>query len=196
MTVEGDEVGKRGRLIVVSGPSGAGKSTIIGRVLSQRPELRYAISFTTRPPRGEERDGVDYHFVTEATFRKKIQEGEFAEWAQVHGYFYGTSAYYIEENLSRGRDVVVDVDTQGAKRLLSEYEEAISVFVSPPTMEALEDRLVARETDFPEVIERRLRNAREEMKQMNHYTHILVNDELDKAVSRFEAILNEEHARG
>jgi guanylate kinase len=196
MMVASGTANEKGRLIIVSGPSGAGKSTIIRRVLARRPELKYAISFTTRAPRGTERDGVDYYFVSEEEFREKINEGEFAEWAEVHGHFYGTSARFIEENLLNGSDVIVDVDPQGAKRLLSKYTDALSIFVRPPTIDVLKDRLTARETDSPEVIERRLKNAREEMKEMHHYTYILVNDDLEKAVSRFQAILDESEGHG
>jgi len=196
MMVASGTANEKGRLIIVSGPSGAGKSTIIRRVLACRPELKYAISFTTRAPRGTERDGVDYYFVSDEEFREKINEGEFAEWAEVHGHFYGTSARFIEENLLNGSDVIVDVDPQGAKRLLSKYTDALSIFVRPPTIDVLKDRLTARETDSPEVIERRLKNAREEMKEMHHYTYILVNDDLEKAVSRFQAILDESEGHG
>ena len=196
MTVKDSADPKQGRLIIVSGPSGAGKSSIIRRVLERRPELVYAISFTTRPKRGQERNGVDYHFVSEEIFREKIDNGEFAEWARVHGHFYGTSAQFIEANLSDGNDVVVDVDPRGAKRLLSKYGDAVSIFVSPPTMEALKDRLISRETESPEAIGRRLENARVEMEQMNHYTHVIVNDDLETAVSGFLAILDEKDAHG
>jgi guanylate kinase len=196
MMVASGTANEKGRLIIVSGPSGAGKSTIIRRVLACRPELKYAISFTTRAPRGTERDGVDYYFVSDEEFREKINEGEFAEWAEVHGHFYGTSARFIEENLLNGSDVIVDVDPQGAKRLLSKYTDVLSIFVRPPTIDVLKDRLTARETDSPEVIERRLKNAREEMKEMHHYTYILVNDDLEKAVSRFQAILDESEGHG
>jgi guanylate kinase len=175
----------RGHLIIVSGPSGVGKSTIISRALAERPEWIYSVSFTTRPPRGSERDGEDYHFVSKETFQEKIKKGEFAEWAEVHGDFYGTFAPLIEKGLVQGRNVVVDVDTQGARRLLLRYEDALSIFISPPTMAALRDRLTGRETDSPEAVERRLRNAREEMAQRDRYTHVLVNDDLEAAISRF-----------
>lgn len=196
MTASGDKDGETGRLIVVSGPSGAGKSTIISRVLARRPDLAYAVSVTTRPRRGQERDGVDYHFVSEETFREKIQTGELAEWARVHGHYYGTCARFIETQRRSGTDVVVDVDTQGAQSLLSKYTDAISIFVSPPTMEVLQERLVSRRTETPEAIEMRLANAREEMKQMNQYTHVLVNDDVERAVSEFLAALNETGIHG
>ncbi len=196
MTASGNKDGKTGRLIVVSGPSGAGKSTIIRRVLARRPDLAYAVSVTTRPRRGQERNGVDYHFVNEETFREKIQTGELAEWARVHGHYYGTCARFIEAQRRNGTDVVVDVDTQGAQSLLSRYKDAISIFVSPPTMEILQERLVSRRTETREAIETRLANAREEMRQMNQYTHVLVNDDVERAVSEFLAVLNETGIHG
>jgi len=191
MTAPDNKDGKTGRLIVVSGPSGAGKSTIISRVLARRPDLAYAVSVTTRPRRGQERNGVDYHFVSEETFQEKIQLGELAEWARVHGHYYGTCARFIEAQRRDGTGVVVDVDTQGAKSLLSKYRDAISIFVSPPTMEILQERLVSRGTETREAIDTRLENARKEMKQMDQYTHVLVNDDAERAVSEFLALLNE-----
>ncbi len=196
MTASGNKDGKTGRLIVVSGPSGAGKSTLISRVLARRPDLAYAVSVTTRPRRGQERNGVDYHFVSQEAFREKIRTGELAEWAKVHGHYYGTCARFIEARRRNGTDVVLDVDTQGAQSLLSRYTDAISIFVSPPTMDALQERLVSRRTETREAIDIRLENAREEMKQMNRYTHVLVNDDVERAVSEFLGVLNETGIHG
>jgi guanylate kinase len=181
---------EKGHLIIVSGPSGAGKSTIINRILGERPRLVYSVSFTTRPRRGPEREGVDYHFISRKAFQEKIDSGELAEWAQVHGDLYGTSSRIIDENLSRGNDVIVDVDTEGAKKLLSRYDGAVSVFIRPPTMEALKERLTGRETDTAEAIEKRLKNARAEMGEMDGYTYVIVNDDLQGAISQFLSILD------
>ncbi len=179
----------KGHLFIISGPSGAGKSTIIGTILRKRPQFRYSISYTTRLPRGNEQDGVDYHFISEAAFRKKIEAGELAEWAEVHGRLYGTSATYIEEVLAVGQDVLLDIDVQGAKRLFSKYPEAISVFVAAPDRAELRKRLMKRGTDSPEAVERRLKDAEEEMAQAHLYDHVLVNDDLNQTVSGLEAIL-------
>jgi len=179
----------KGHLFIISGPSGAGKSTILSAILKKRPQLRYSISFTTRSPRGDEKDGVDYHFVSEAVFRQKIGKGEFAEWAEVHGHLYGTSATYVEEVLARGLDVLLDIDVQGAGKLSAKYPEAISVFVTPPNMEELEKRLLKRGVDSPAAVERRLKNAKAEVAQAHDYDHVVVNDDLAQTVSDLESII-------
>jgi guanylate kinase len=186
----------QGRLFIISGPSGAGKSTILSAILKKRPQLRYSISFTTRLPRGDEEDGVDYHFVSEALFRQKIDKGEFAEWAEVHGHLYGTSATFVEEVLARGLDVLFDIDVQGAKRLSEKYPEAISVFVTPPSMEALEKRILKRGVDSPEAAMRRLKNAEAEVAQAHNYDHVLVNDDLTQTVLDLESIIEQASDNG
>ncbi len=186
----------KGHLFVISGPSGVGKSTIIARSLEQNPELLYSISYTSRPKRGQERDGVDYHFVSEAMFKERIDAGRLAEWAEVHGHFYGTSATFIEKSLSEGNDVILDIDVKGAKKLLSKYPEAISIFVAPPTMKELRERLSDRETDSHDAIERRLKNARVEMAQAHFYDHVLVNDDLEEVVLKLDSIIAEAPSNG
>jgi guanylate kinase len=181
----------KGHLFIISGPSGTGKSTIVSATLKRRPQLRYSISFTTRPPRIDEKDGVDYHFISEATFRKKIDANELAEWAEVHGHLYGTSARHIEETLAGGQDVLMDIDVEGTKRLSARYPEAISVFITPPTMKELEKRLNRRGTDSPVVVARRLRSAEAEMAQVHCYDHVIVNDDLAKALLKLETIIEE-----
>lgn len=186
----------RGHLFIISGPSGAGKSTILSRILGKRPQLRYSISYTTRSPRGDERDGIDYHFISEVAFREKIDAGELAEWAEVHGHFYGTSANYIEESLARGYDVLLDIDVEGAKRLSTKYPKAISVFLRPPSMEELKKRLAKRRTDSPAAVERRLYNAEAEMAQAHHYDHVIINDNMSETVSELEAIIEKASLHG
>jgi len=180
---------KKGRLFIISGPSGAGKSTVIKAILEKKRDLRYSISCTTRPPRGNEQDGVDYYFITKAAFEKKIDGGQLAEWAEVHGHLYGTSATYIEETLDDGQDVLLDIDVEGAKKLFVKYPEAVSIFITPPNARELENRLTRRGTDSPKAVERRLKNAEAEMAQAHRYDHILVNEELTQTVSRLEAII-------
>ncbi len=179
----------KGHLFIISGPSGAGKSTILGAILKKRPQLRYSISCTTRPPRGDEENGVEYHFVSEAVFRRKIDRGEFAEWAEVHGHLYGTSATHVEEVLARGLDILLDIDVQGAKRLSAKYPEAISVFVTPPNMEELEKRLLKRGMDSLAAVQQRLKNAKAEVAQAHDYGHVVVNDDLAQSVSDLESII-------
>jgi guanylate kinase len=180
---------KKGHLFIISGPSGTGKSTIVRAILEERPQLGYSISFTTRLPRADEEDGVDYYFISEETFRKKVDANELAEWAEVHGHLYGTSAKYIEETLAGGQDVLLDIDVEGTKKLSNRYPEAISVFITPPTMTELEKRLNRRGTDSPEVVARRLQSAEAEMAQVHCYDHVIVNDDLAKALLKLETII-------
>lgn len=186
----------KGHLLIVSGPSGVGKSTVVKAILERRPQLRYSISYTTRPRRGNEQDGVDYHFISESAFQKKIEEDEFAEWAEVHGHLYGTSALYIEEILANGQDVLLDIDVQGAKSMSARYPDALLVFMVPPSMEELERRIRKRRADSPVVIDRRLKNAEEEMDHAHLYDHVLVNDVLDRTVSELEGIVERACSQG
>ena len=182
-------MGKTGHVFIISGPSGAGKSTLLKAVLEKEPQLRYSVSYTTRPPRGDEQDGVDYHFISVPAFREKIDAGELAEWVEVHGHMYGTPATYIEENLADGYDVLLDIDLEGARKLSARYPEAISVFITPPALEELEERLMRRGTDSPAAVAGRLKNAEAEMAQAYRYDHVIVNDDLAQAVSTLESII-------
>jgi guanylate kinase len=182
-------MGNKGHLFIISAPSGTGKSTILTAILKKDPRLRYSISCTTRPPRGNERDGVHYFFISDAAFRKKIDSGELAEWAEVHGYLYGTSAKFLEESLHQGHDILFDIDVEGAKKLFAKYPEATLVFIAPPSMEELERRLAQRGTDSAEAIEQRLKNAKGEMARSKWYHHVIVNDNLDRAISELKAFI-------
>jgi guanylate kinase len=174
---------------VISAPSGAGKSTLIRRLCERDPALGFSISHTTRPPRDGERDGVDYHFVSAETFRHMVAAGAFAEWAQVHGNLYGTSFAALEEALARGRDVILDIDVQGAAQLAQRLPEAVLIFIQPPSLEELRRRLESRGSDGPAVIERRLRNAAAEMQQAQHYHHVVINDQLERAAAELAAVV-------
>jgi len=186
----------RGHLFIISGPSGAGKSTILSAILRKRPQLRYSISYTTRPPRRDEQDGVHYHFITEAAFRNKIKGGELAEWAEVHGNLYGTSARYIEETLNDGQNVLLDIDVQGANRLIASYPEAISVFITTPNVKELEKRLMKRGMDSLSAVKKRLKNAEAEMAQAHLYNHVVINDDLSQAVLQIETIIDKAYSHG
>jgi guanylate kinase len=178
-----------GRLFIVSAPSGAGKSTLCRCLLARRPELRYSVSTTTRPPRRGEVEGVDYHFTDAATFKAGIRAGRWAEWAEVYGNYYGTSADFIDRERAAGHDVLLDIDVQGAAQLLAKYPEAVTVFIMPPSMDVLRQRLKQRGGDAPEVITRRLASARAEMDQRGDYRHVVVNDRLEDAVATLDAIV-------
>ena len=185
-----------GHLFIISGPSGTGKSTVLNEIRKTRPQLRYSISYTTRPLRGGERDGVEYHFITESAFRRKMDDGELAEWAEVHGHLYGTSATYIERSLADGYDVLLDIDVQGAKKLTAQFPEAILVFIMPPSTQELERRLMKRGTDSPEAVERRMKNAEAEIAEAHLYDHVIVNDDLSETILRLETLIEEASTHG
>ena len=158
----------KGILFVLSGPSGAGKGTLRRRLFERVPDLAYSVSCTTRQPRPGETDGVDYRFLSEEDFRERISRGDFLEWARVHDHFYGTRAEDVREILDRGRDVVLEIDVQGALQVKRLIPEAVTLFIAPPSVEELERRLSRRNTEAPEERRLRLRNAREELGHEQH----------------------------
>jgi len=181
-----------GRLFVVSAPSGAGKTTLCNAARARLPDLVYSVSSTTRPPRPGEKEGRDYFFVDEAEFREGIEAGLWAEWARVHDHFYGTSARFIDLHLAKGRDVLLDIDVQGARQILKRYPGAVTIFIMAPSMDDLRKRLVLRAQDDAAVIEKRLQNAEGEIANRGWYRHVLVNDDLNAAIERFVSILKNE----
>jgi len=181
-------VNKRGILFIISAPSGAGKSTLCRAVLDRFTDLVYSVSYTTRSPRSGEQKGVDYHFIVKDEFEKGIASGRWAEWAEVHDHYYGTSADFLDGELSIGRDILLDIDIQGTRQILQRYPDGVTIFIMPPSLETLKSRLQSRGTDSPEVIAVRLQNAREEMAQKNLYRHIITNDRLTDAVAELIAI--------
>ncbi|HZX61153.1 MAG: guanylate kinase [candidate division NC10 bacterium] len=182
-------------LIVVSAPSGAGKTSLCREAVRRIPGLAHSVSYTTRAPRAHEVAGRDYHFVDEATFRRMVRAGDFAEWATVHGHLYGTSRPLLDAHFAAGQDVILDIDTQGAAQLRRVYTDGIFVFVLPPSWEQLEERLRARKSDAPEEIERRLRKARDEMKVFTEYHYVVINDVFERAVEDLYAIIVAERCR-
>ncbi len=185
----------RGLLFVVSSPSGAGKTTLCNRLRTEFPRLEFSVSYTTRTPRPGERDGVDYHFVDQPTFQEMIAKDEFAEYAMVHGHTYGTSARLISEALAQGRDLLFDIDYQGGRKLKHSFSaDVVLVFIVPPSIRALEERLRRRATDADDVIQRRLRVAREELRHYAEYDFLVMNDELEHAYDSLRAVyLAEQH---
>jgi len=181
-------VNKRGILFIISAPSGAGKSTLCRAVLDRFTDLVYSVSYTTRSPRSGEQKGVDYHFIVKDEFEKGIASGRWAEWAEVHDHYYGTSADFLDGELSVGRDILLDIDIQGTRQILQRYPDGVTIFIMPPSLETLKSRLQSRDTDSPEVIAVRLKNAREEMAQKDFYRHIITNDRLADAVAELIAI--------
>jgi guanylate kinase len=180
---------QRGLLIVVSSPSGAGKTTLCRRLMDEFKEMVFSVSYTTRPKRRGEEEGVDYHFVDDASFDKMVAAGEFAEWAEVFQHRYGTTVEAVRQALEGGRHVLFDIDYQGGRQLKAKFEkEAVMVFVLPPSLDELEARLRNRATDAPDVIERRLAKAKDELKQYGLYQYLIVNDDLPRAYERLRAI--------
>jgi len=181
-------VKKPGFLFIISAPSGAGKSTLCRAVLDRFSDLVYSVSTTTRSPRNGEQNGVDYHFIAKDEFEKGIACSRWAEWAEVHDHYYGTSADFLDGELSVGRDILLDIDIQGTRQILQRYPDGVTIFIMPPSLETLKYRLQSRGTDSPEVIAVRLKNAREEMAQKDLYRHIITNDRLTDAVAELIAI--------
>lgn len=188
---------RRGRLFVVSGPSGVGKGTLLKLVLPTLPNVLYSVSVTTRPKRHGEVDGKDYFFVTEDEFKRMVEDGEFLEWAHVHGHMYGTLRKWVEEKLAGGYDVVLEIDVQGAMQVRDKCKDAILIFILPPSMEELRRRITKRALDAPEEIERRMSKAEWEMSFKDKFDFQIVNDDLNEAAEELRKIfLGEMAARG
>jgi guanylate kinase len=180
---------------IVSAPSGSGKSTLVSRLLAGDPRLRFSVSYTTRPPRGQEVDGQSYRFVSREDFEAMAARGEFLEWAEVFGNYYGTHQGVLEQAQAEGKDLVLDIDVQGARQLKIKVPEAVTIFVLAPSREILEQRLRARGEDREEVIGRRLREAAEEIRRYKDYDYVLINRDLDKSDATLGAIVKAERVR-
>jgi guanylate kinase len=176
-----------GTMLVVSGPSGSGKSTICRRLLAD-PRVEFSVSATTRAPRAGEVDGHDYHFMDKARFRSEIERGAFIEWAEVHGNLYGTPRAPMERALAAGKVFLVEIDVQGGAQLKALGLPGVYVFIAPPDQASLRTRLEHRGTDTPEVIERRMAKAQEEMRARERYDHVVVNVDLERAVAEVRAL--------
>ncbi len=183
----------RGQLVVVSGPSGVGKGTVVQRLLERLPDAEASVSFTTRPPRPGEVEGVDYHFVDEETFDGLIAEGELLEWASVHRARYGTPRSWVEERLADGIDVLLEIDVQGALQVRRKIDDALLIFLAPPSREELARRLRRRGTESPDERERRLETAEAELAAAPAFDHVLVNDEVEVCVETITNILRPLH---
>ncbi|MBM4399519.1 MAG: guanylate kinase [Candidatus Cloacimonetes bacterium] len=181
-------------LIILSAPSGGGKSTILGEILQKTDKIEYSVSYTTRNPRGIEKDGVHYHFVDEDSFIKRQKTGDFLEYAQFAGNYYGTSISYIKSRLASGKHVIMDIEVQGAAQISCTNIPLVKIFILPPSLKVLKERLIKRNTDTPEEIEKRLKIARSEITQIPNYHYLVINDELADAVEDvWRIILAEEN---
>ena len=183
---------RKGMLLVISGPSGAGKGTLVEKLLDKDPTFAFSVSVTTREPRKNEVDGVHYHFISEEKYDTLLREDAFLEHASVHGHRYGTLREEVYSRMERGQNVLLDIDPQGARTVMEREKEAVSVFILPPSYTELKVRLHTRNTENPEEIQRRLRNARGEIAQMNRYRYLIVNDDLNLAFEKLSAIVRAE----
>ena len=180
---------KKGYIFVVSGPSGVGKTVLCNYIVEKyKPKVVYSISTTSRAPRGGEKDGQEYNFCTASQFEEAIKENAFAEWACVHGNYYGTPRKFLMDNVNDGRHVVLNIDVQGGMKIHKEYPEAIMIFILPPSFEELEHRIRGRNMDSEESLKKRMINARKEIDYSKQYKYCLINDDLEKAKSELEKI--------
>ncbi len=182
----------RGKLYVVSAPSGAGKTTLIKEVLSRFKTLSYSVSHTTRAPRKKEQQGIDYYFITQEEFQEKINQNYWLEWAEVHGNYYGTSKNFIKTSLDQGKSLILDIDVQGTCEIIKSGLEMVTIFIMPPSIEILSQRLENRGSDSKKVIDKRIENAKIEIAKNNMYQYIVLNDDLDKAREELCLIFKEE----
>ncbi|MGQ9670865.1 MAG: guanylate kinase [Desulfosoma sp.] len=178
-----------GHVFILSAPSGVGKSTIVKAVLAQDRRLRFSVSSTTRSPRPGETHGVDYYFLSHEAFEKGIEAGRFLEWAEVYGNYYGTDRHLVRTWLAQGLDVLLEIDVQGARKVRAAVPEATTLFILPPSMDVLEERLRRRATDAEDVIQRRLEAAQMEIREAPWYDYLVVNDALEEAVADVAAII-------
>ena len=177
---------------MITAPSGSGKTTIYKELLRRRKDIAFSVSYTTRKRRKDEVNGVDYFFISSSEFEKKIDRGEFIEWAHVHGDLKGTEREHLHECRKKGRVCLLDLDVQGALALMSEFEDAVTVFIEPPNMAELKRRLESRGTESPENLERRLSNAQKELEYRDRFKYILTNDKVDSSVEKLERIIDQE----
>ena len=182
-------------VFIISAPSGSGKSTLVRRLLATVPRLTFSVSYTTRPPRGNEVDGESYHFISRAEFERRIGLGEFLEYAEVFGNYYGTHRSVLDQARERGLDLVLDIDVQGARQLKGKIPEAVTIFILAPSREILEQRLRLRSEDADAVIQRRLRDAAEEIRNYSAYDYVLINQELAESEETLAAIVRAERVK-
>jgi guanylate kinase len=186
---------QQGLLFVVSAPSGAGKTSLCRAVTDSLENLTHSVSYATRKPRLGEIDGRDYHFVAPARFQEMMKDGDFAEWAEVHSHMYGTSRRVLDDMITRGIDVILDIDTQGAAQIKQKYDSAVYVFIVPPSLEILEERLRNRKSDQEDEIRKRMRRARDEIKDAMKYDYLVVNRSFDHALLELRSIVMAERCR-
>ena len=184
-----------GTLFIVTAPSGAGKTTLVQALVKEDTNVRLSVSYTTRKPRPGEKDGREYHFIDQSTFFTQRDRGEYLEWAEVHGNFYATSQKWLQEQMAAGHDMLLEIDWQGARQVRGSLPDAISIFILPPSLEELENRLKGRGTDSPEVISNRLQAARGEMRHIAEFDYVILNRDLSVALNDLMAVVHAERLR-
>jgi len=190
-----EKMKRKGILFVISAPSGAGKTTLVKKLLNQMPDICFSVSYTTRFPRVKEVDKKDYFFVSKKNFKEMIKQGQFIEYAEVYDNFYGTSIFQIKEQLNQGRDIILDIDTQGAMQIKKSPIPAVLIFILPPSLNELEKRLKKRNTDEKMIIKKRLAKAQKEIDCAKDYDYLVINDKIDSSLKELEAIIIAETAK-
>ena len=186
---------RKGKTFIISGPSGVGKSTVLKALLEKRSDVYFSVSATTRAPRPGEEDGVHYHFMDANSFRQRIAADEFLEYAEYVGNFYGTPKKYVDEAMEQGKDVILDIEVQGAIQVCSKRPETVRIFIAPPSWEELERRLTERGTDSPEKVQKRLLRAKVEFQTAHTYDYFVINDTVEEAVAELDSIMTAEHCK-
>lgn len=179
---------KQGKLFVITGPSGVGKGTVLNKFFENNRDIIFSISATTRKPRPNEKDGVNYFFISEEEFKKEIENGDFLEWANYSGNYYGTKKSYVLKKINEGYDVLLEIETQGAGKIMEKFPDAVTIFITPPDIEELEKRLRGRKTEDEESIKKRLDKMREEMRVAQKYKYSILNDEVENALNKLQAV--------
>ncbi|MBR3627219.1 MAG: guanylate kinase [Elusimicrobia bacterium] len=180
---------KKGMIIIVSAPSGAGKTSICDALIESDKNIVYSVSTTTRNPRRGEKNGREYFFVNDSEFKKMVKKNMFVEWANVHDHLYGTSKKVLEQTINKGKDILLDIDVQGAVKIKKQYKEALMIFVTTPTLKVLKERLIKRNKDSLDVIKRRLENAKKELTYLPKYDYLILNDKLDESIEYAKSII-------
>ncbi len=180
---------KKGMIIIVSAPSGAGKTSICDALIESDKNIVYSVSTTTREPRKGEKNGKEYYFVNDSDFKKMVKEKMFVEWAKVHDHFYGTSKKVLEQTINKGKDILLDIDVQGAVKIKKQYKNALMIFITTPTLKVLKERLIKRNKDSLEVIKTRVENAKRELTYLPKYDYLILNDKLDESIKQAKSII-------
>jgi guanylate kinase len=193
--IVGSEEKREGLVFVISAPSGTGKTTLVRRVMEQLPDLRFSVSYTTRSPRANEREGEDYYFVSPSVFQEMVERDEFLEWAEVLGNRYGTALASVRQLTSEGMDLILDIDSQGARKVKEKVDQTVLIYILPPSPEALRERLVKRGLDSPERIQLRLASAHRDIEEAYWYQYLIVNEKIEESVEKLKAIIIAERCR-